>query len=242
MKGEIMAYRFVKDVNDMRGLKDVLDVDFSPKKTCTYDCVNCGLGRTNNLTAERREFHPAEEVFNEIRDFISEKGTPQHIMLTGSGEPTLYAGFGELASLIKDKFKNLKVMIYTNFSLLNQEQVRKEVALCDIVWGNFNTAVDDEFTKVYQPHESIKLQDVMDGLLKFRTEYQGALEPDTRFLRGINDSEKNIDGLKEFMKNVNPDKYRIFDAKYKGKELTQDFIATLKGTFDDLLFEVEYNV
>lgn len=237
-----MGYTFVREATDLRGLKNVLGVDFSPKKTCTYDCINCGLGRTNTLTAKRSEFHPAEEVFDEIRSYISEKDTPQHIMLTGSGEPTLYAGFGKLAAMIKNEFQDLKVMIYTNFSLLIRDEVRREVALCDIVWGNFNTVVDDEFKIVYRPHESIKLQDVMEGLKKFRAEYNGILGPDTRFFYGINDNEKNIDGLKNFMTDVNPDKYYIFDAKCNGQQLTEDFIEMLKKKFRDLPFKIEYNV
>ncbi|UCG91544.1 MAG: radical SAM protein [candidate division WOR-3 bacterium] len=237
-----MAYTFVRDAKDLRGLKNVMGVDFSPKKTCTYDCIDCGLGRTNTLTTERSEFYPAEEVFNEIRSYIREKGAPQHILLTGSGEPTLYAGFGKLATMIKNEFQDLKVMVYSNFSLLSREEVRQEVALCDIVWGSFNTVIDDQFKKVYRPHESIKLQDVREGLKKFRAEYHGILEPDTRFFKGINDSEKNVDGLKKFMKDVNPQKYYIFDPKHKGEPLAEDFIEMIKKKFIDLPFKIEYNV
>jgi wyosine [tRNA(Phe)-imidazoG37] synthetase (radical SAM superfamily) len=237
-----MAYKFVRDVTDIRGFENVLGVDFSPKKACTYDCVTCPLGRTNPLTTERSEFYPVEEVFNEIRSYISDNDRPQHIMLTGSGEPTLYAGFGKLAAMIKAEFQDIKVGVYTNFSLLHLEHVRQEVAHCDLVFGNFNTVCDDEFKRFYRPHESVRLQDVMGGIKTFRAEYKGFLAPDTRFLNGMNDSEKNVDGLKEFMKDVMPDKYYIFDAKYKGQSLTKDFVDMLKKKFDDLPFDTEYNV
>jgi wyosine [tRNA(Phe)-imidazoG37] synthetase (radical SAM superfamily) len=242
MKGDRMAYKFVRDVTDLRGLKDVLDIDFSPKKTCTYDCINCGLGRTNILTDKRDEFHPPNDVFNEIKSYINEKGAPQHIMLTGSGEPTLYAGFGKLVEMIKNEFPDLKSMVFSNFSLLHREEVRKEVALCDMVWGNFNTVIEDEFKKIYRPHESVRLQDVMDGLKKFKAEYSGIFEPETRFLTGINDNEKNVDGLREFMISVNPSKYHIFDAKYGGRPLSKDFVSMLKRKFENPPFKVEYHV
>jgi wyosine [tRNA(Phe)-imidazoG37] synthetase (radical SAM superfamily) len=236
-----MPYKFVGNVTDMRGLKDVLSIDFSPPKTCNYDCVYCAAGRTNFLTNARNEFHPAEDIFNEIRTYINDNGAPQHILLTGSGEPTLYAQFGKLAGMIKDEFRNLKVIIYSNFSLLNREDIRNEVAVCDIVGGNFNTVFEDEFSKIYRPHESIKLHDVMDGLKKFRSEYDGIFEPDTRFLRGINDNERNVEGLKAFMKDISPSRYLVFATKFNTQPLANNFLEVVKKEFEDLPFAVEYN-
>ncbi len=237
-----MQYRFVKDLTDLRGLKDVLGIDFSPKKTCTFDCVNCGLGRTNILTDERSEFHPTKDVFDEIMSYINEKGAPQHIMLTGSGEPTLYAGFGKLVAMIKGELPNIKTMVFSNFSLFHQEEVRKEVELCDIVWGNLNTVIDDEFMKMYRPHKSVVLRDVMDGLRHFRAEYNGIFEIDTRFLFGMNDNEKSVDGLREFMKDITPDRYHVFDAKYGNQPLSPKFVEITKKKFGDLPFPIEYKV
>jgi wyosine [tRNA(Phe)-imidazoG37] synthetase (radical SAM superfamily) len=237
-----MAYKFVGDVIDVRGLKEVLGIDFSPKKTCTYDCINCVSGRTNILTDERSEFHPPEDVFNEIESYIKAKGAPQHILLTGSGEPTLYAGFGKLAGMIKEGFPDIKVIVYSNFSLLDREEVRHEVGVCDIVIGNFNTVVDDEFKKIYRPIASIRLQNVMDGMKAFRNNYKGNFMTDTRFFAGINDNEKNASGLREFMKDINPHEYHIMDAKYGGKPLSPDFVSMVKEKFNDVPFNVKYNI
>jgi wyosine [tRNA(Phe)-imidazoG37] synthetase (radical SAM superfamily) len=242
MKGEIMSYKYVTGVDDLRGFKDVMGIDFSPKKTCTYDCVNCGLGRTNILTDVRDEFHPPKDVFNEIKSYINENGMPKHIMLTGSGEPSLYAGFGTLVEMIKHEFPDIKTMVFSNFSLLQRDDVRREIALCDMVWGNFNTVIESEFEEIYRPHKSIHVKDVMDGLMRFKADYLGVFETDTRFLKGMNDNEKNVDGLKAFMKAISPRKYHIFDAKYGGKTLVPDFVDLVKKKFEDLPFAVEYNV
>lgn len=237
-----MPYRFVTGVNDLRSFKDVLGIDFSPKKTCTYDCVNCISGRTNILTDKRDEFHPPDDVFGEIETFINEDHMPEHVLLTGSGEPTLYAGFGTLARMIKERFPDVKVMVYSNFSLLDREEVRREVAACDIVAGNFYTVFDNEFKRIYRPIESIKLKNVMDGMKAFRTEYNGSFMTDTRFFAGINDNEKNVDGLREFMTEINPHKYYIMDAKYGGKPLSPDFVSMVKKEFSDVPFQVEYKL
>jgi wyosine [tRNA(Phe)-imidazoG37] synthetase (radical SAM superfamily) len=236
-----MPYKYVGNVADMHGLKDVLKIDFSPPKTCTYDCVFCDVGRTNFLTNARSKFHPAEDVFNEIRDHISDKGAPQHILLTGSGEPTLYARFGKLTRMIKDEFRNIKLVVYSNCSLLKREDVRNEVAVCDIVGGHFNTVSEDEFSKIHRPHRSIKLHDVMDGLKKFRNEHNGIFELDTLLLRGINDNERNVEGLSAFVKDIRPSRYRVFAIKYKGQALAKDFLELVKKRFEDFPFAVEYN-
>lgn len=237
-----MAYKFVRDVKDIRGLKSVLDIDFSPKKTCNYDCVTCVSGRTNFLTGERKEFHPAEDVFSEIKSYIETNGAPEHILLTGSGEPTLYAGFGKLAGMIKDEFPDLKVLVYSNFTLLHREEVRREVALCDLVWGHVNTVIEDQFSKMYRPHESVRLPEMIDGMKKFRVDYNGNFTIDTRFLAGMNDTEENINGLRELMVSLNPSTYHIIDAKYGGKPLNENFVGILKRKFDGLPFAVEYHL
>ncbi|UCD05573.1 MAG: radical SAM protein [candidate division WOR-3 bacterium] len=237
-----MPYRFVTGVNDVRNFKDVLGIDFSPKKTCTFDCINCISGRTNILTDKRDEFHPPNDVFSEIETFVNEDHMPEHVLLTGSGEPTLYAGFGTLARMIKERFPDIKVVVYSNFSLLDREEVRREVGVCDIVAGNFYTVCEDEFKKIYRPIESIRLQNVMDGMKIFRNEYDGVFMVDTRFFAGINDTEKNLDGLREFMEKINPHKYYIIDAKYGGNPLPSAFIDLVKSKFDGVPFEVEYRV
>lgn len=237
-----MTYRFVTGVNDIRGFKDVLGIDFSPKKTCTYDCVNCISGRTNILTDKRDEFYPPNDVFNEIETFVNEDHMPEHVLLTGSGEPTLYAGFGTLARMIKGRFPDIKVVVYSNFSLIDREEVRREVGACDIVIGNFNTVVDDEYRRIYRPIESVKLQNVMDGMMTFSNDYRGIFMTDTRFFTGINDNEKNVDGLREFMERINPHEYHIMDAKYGGKPLSPDFVSMVKEKFNDVPFQVESHI
>jgi wyosine [tRNA(Phe)-imidazoG37] synthetase (radical SAM superfamily) len=38
-----------------------LGVDILPYKTCTIDCLFCQLGRTSNLTIQRKSFFPQGE-------------------------------------------------------------------------------------------------------------------------------------------------------------------------------------
>jgi len=114
-----MEYKFLKEITNALGCQNVLPVDFSPKKTCNHDCIYCGVGRTTKWTMERSEFYPIEDVFSEINKYIENNGIVEYILLTGSGEPALYSGFGELADKIREKFPSIGIIAYTNGSLLN---------------------------------------------------------------------------------------------------------------------------
>lgn len=223
-----MKYKFVKGTAPILGFQDVLSVDFSPKKTCNFDCIYCDVGRTSTWLNERQEFFTVEEVFDEIENYIIQNGEIKYIMLTGSGEPALFKSFGALVSLIKKKYPNIKLMAYTNGSLLSRSDVQSEFTKLDIIGCNLNAVYEKEFRTVTQALEAVHLRDILDGLLKFKKLFQGVLFVDTKFVHDVNDTERNLDGLIEYINELKPDKYTIINRKYKGKLLSDEFIATVK--------------
>jgi wyosine [tRNA(Phe)-imidazoG37] synthetase (radical SAM superfamily) len=72
-----------------RRLGRSLGVDLVPFKTCSYDCIDCQLGRTPCRTVEREEWVPLDAVLDELKRKLSSR--PDYITLSGSGEPTLYS-------------------------------------------------------------------------------------------------------------------------------------------------------
>ncbi|HPE46376.1 MAG TPA: radical SAM protein, partial [Deltaproteobacteria bacterium] len=59
-----------------RRLGRSLGVDLVPYKTCTYDCIYCQLGRTTNLTVDRQEWFPLDEIIDELKDKLATRPTP----------------------------------------------------------------------------------------------------------------------------------------------------------------------
>jgi len=234
-----MEYKFVKDVMNALGCQNVLKVDFSPKKTCNFDCIYCSVGRTTNWLMERTEFYPVEEIFSEISSYIDNNGEVNYIMLTGSGEPALYSGFGRLSEMIKQQYPNIGIMAYTNGTLLNRKDVQTEFSNCDIIGCNLNSVYEGEFKKICRPLTKVRLQDTLNGLKEFSKHFKGILLFDTKFVRDINDTEKNVQGLIEYLKEVQPNKYTVINRKYKGQELTEEFKAFLEQTMRDLPFPVD---
>ena len=69
-------------------------------------------------------------VLNELNRKLTFR--PDYITLSGSGEPTLHSGLGEIIERIRG-MTAVPVAVLTNGSLLWQKAVRKEVALADVV-------------------------------------------------------------------------------------------------------------
>src|SRR3989338_4582504 len=82
-----------------RRLGRSLGIDLIPHKTCTYDCLYCQVGHTTDKTAVRKNWVRADEIIAELKTRLSSK--PDCITLSGSGEPTLFSGCGELLKKIK---------------------------------------------------------------------------------------------------------------------------------------------
>jgi len=157
-------------------------------------------------------------------------------MLTGSGEPALYSKFGVLVDLIKRKYRNAKIMAYTNASLLSRNDVINEFSKCDIIGCNLNAVYDIEFQNACRPLDTVKLKSALEGLLRFKKQFQGVLFVDTKFVPGINDTERNLLGLIDYLKELSPDKYTIIHRKFKGQEPEAEFIDLSRERISELTF------
>ncbi|MGC9779278.1 MAG: radical SAM protein [Candidatus Heimdallarchaeota archaeon] len=237
-----MNCKFVKGIIEALGFKNVLKVDFSPKKTCNFDCVYCGVGRTSTWLNERSEFYPVEDVFFEIDYYIEHNGEIRYVMLTGSGEPALYKGFGELVAKIKQKYPNLKIMAYTNCSLLSRKDVHYEFLQCDVLGCNLNAVYNDEFQKICQPFSPVRLKDALNGLVQFKKVFKGVIFVDSKFVKDLNDTHRNLNGLIEYLADLKPDRYIAVIRNYKGTKPTDEFVNLVKQKVDDLHFTTKVYV
>jgi len=153
-----------------RRLGRSLGVDLVPLKTCTYDCIYCQLGQTTCKTMERKEWVPLEGVLENLEEKLSTK--PDYITLSGSGEPTLYSRVDELIDHVK-KMTDVPVAVLTNGSLLWHQDVRRQLRNADLVIPSLDAGDDAMFRLVNRPCEGISFEQMFDGLIDFRREFQG---------------------------------------------------------------------
>ena len=94
------------------------------------DCIYCQLGKTAQLTNERKIYVPTQDVLDEISriplHFVD------HITFAGRGEPTLAKNLGEMIRGIK-AIRHEKVAVLTNSSLMHLKEVRDDLMAADFV-------------------------------------------------------------------------------------------------------------
>lgn len=189
-----------------RRLGRSLGVDVVPMKTCTYDCIYCQLGRTTNKTIERREWAPLDALLTEVRGKLST--APDVITISGSGEPTLYAGLGELIQGIRT-MTTIPVAVLTNGSLLWDEEVSHEVAQADLVIPSLDAGTPDVYARVNRPHASITFKQMLDGLIDFRRRFRGRYWLEVFLVTGYRGGSEDVDDLVRAASRIGPDRIQL---------------------------------
>ncbi|NVM19078.1 MAG: radical SAM protein [Candidatus Lokiarchaeota archaeon] len=237
-----MKKQYLNDILDHPLLGKLLPVDFSPLKTCSFNCYYCSLGKTTNMTMEREEFYPVQDVFQEIDAYLQQNDPPDTIFLTGSGEPALFSKFGELARKIKEKYPTITITAYSNASLLTDPEVRKDFCECDIMQFNLNAVKAEEFRILNRHHGNVRIENVLEGLKIFKTESNKPIWIHTIFGDNFNISKENIIGLRNFISELKPDKYiiRKFEIENDVKPLSNETINFIRSQMDSLDCECKY--
>jgi wyosine [tRNA(Phe)-imidazoG37] synthetase (radical SAM superfamily) len=146
---------------------------FSPRgKTCSFDCTYCEWGATVNPLVERREFVTLAELKKELE---TAKGvSADYATFAGGGEPTLVSNLGEAIEIVKSTLK-LPVAVITNSSLMPRQDVRRELARADLVIAKVDAPNEEVFHAVNRPCKGYTLDEIIQGIKRFREEYKGKL-------------------------------------------------------------------
>ncbi len=185
-----------------------LGVDLVRPKTCSFDCIYCQLGSTDNKTVKRKEYVPKDEILAEIKEAFKEGIEPDYITLSGSGEPTLNKFSGEIIEGI-GSITDTPTAVLTNSSLLFRKTVRDEVNKADLVVPSLDAVSQPCFEKVNRPHPSLKAEDIVDGLCRFAGSYQGEMWLEVMVVRGFNDTDQEIALISEAISRIEPDKVQL---------------------------------
>ena len=140
---------------------------------CSLRCVYCQLGRINLHATERR-------VFVETRRVLADLGRSRWraadvVTFSGSGEPTLAANLGECVAGVK-ALTAKPVAVLTNATLLEDPQVRRDLARADRVSCKLDAADEETFKRVGRPAQGLTLARVVSGIKLLRAEFPGKLD------------------------------------------------------------------
>jgi wyosine [tRNA(Phe)-imidazoG37] synthetase (radical SAM superfamily) len=158
-----------------------LGIDLLPGrgKACCFGCVYCQLGVTTKPTVERAEFVNLDDL---ARELAAVKGVPaDHVTFSGTGEPTLAANLGRAMDVARQEL-GLPVAVLTNSALISREDVREELAKADVVVAKLDAPDERLFRLINRPLGPITLEEILEGLRRFRSGYRGKLALQMMFM------------------------------------------------------------
>jgi wyosine [tRNA(Phe)-imidazoG37] synthetase (radical SAM superfamily) len=209
MNNEANTSKYVFGPVPSRRLGRSLGVDLLPYKTCTFDCIYCDLGRTTHKTISRGFFVSPKEIERELGLALpSLEKRPDYITLSGSGEPTLNQNLGDIIHSIK-RVTSIPLAVLTNGSLLFIEDVRIDLMEADVVLPSLDAVNPLIFECVNRPHPSLKIDELIPGLIQFRKQYRGQIWLEVVLCRGVNDDKEEIERLKGVIERIQPDRVQL---------------------------------
>jgi wyosine [tRNA(Phe)-imidazoG37] synthetase (radical SAM superfamily) len=205
-----MESRYVFGPTPSRRLGRSLGIDPVPLKTCNWNCVYCQLGRSTPLVNDRRDYHPTDEILAEVRDVLDrhDPGQIDWVTFVGSGEPLLHEGLGTMIREVK-AMTELPVAVCTNGSLLFLPDVREAVRVADAVLPTVSAGSPELYRRINRPHPDVPYESHIGGIIVFSHEYEGELWPEVMLIKGVNDTEAALLGLRSVLRQMRPGKVHI---------------------------------
>lgn len=192
-----------------RRLGRSLGIDLLPFKTCSLDCIYCECGWTTTRTTERAEWVPTAAVLEELDRVLADHPPLDYVTFSGSGEPTLHSGIGDVIHHLKMHYPQYRVAVLTNATLLGDPGVQHDLQTADLVVPSLDAATRKAFARVCRPVRGVHIEEVIEGIASFRKNYPGLMLLEIFIAPGINDSETELAALREAALRIAPDAVQL---------------------------------
>jgi len=193
-----------------RRLGRSLGINNIPAKVCSYSCVYCQLGRTIKTCIERRAFYDPEQIFKNVKERIGEAKAKDekidYLTFVPDGEPTLDVNLGREMELLKAL--NRPIAILTNASLLWRADVKEDLLKADLVSVKIDAVSEKNWRKINRPHKSLKIDEILNGIIEFSGEFKGKLITETMLIDGLDYSDE-LEKTADFLSKIRPHKAYI---------------------------------
>lgn len=185
-------------------------IDLIPSKVCNFNCIYCEVGPTVHLTCDRQEYYPTADIIAEIDQLLADPDAAKLdiFTVTASGEPTLHSGLGTVIRHIKSK-TDKPVAVLTNGSTFHRADVRQELMAADLVIPSLDSARPESYRRINRPAQCADLDDIINGLVRFGSEFTGEVRLEILLAKGINDSEEDIDALVKTVAKIRPARIQL---------------------------------
>jgi wyosine [tRNA(Phe)-imidazoG37] synthetase (radical SAM superfamily) len=186
-----------------RRLGRSLGINNIPAKNCSYSCVYCQVGKTTDLSCERRVFRKPEQIATEVKKRIQNASlrneTVDYLTFAPDGEPTLDINLDNEISLLKRT--GTRVAVLTNASLIWRRDVRQALQKADMVSLKVDAVYDDTWRRMNRPCKDLRLDLILEGMATFAKDFKGVITSETMLVRNV-DYAKEFDEIADFLKSL----------------------------------------
>ena len=216
-----------------------LGIDLSPtKKQCNFDCLYCEL-EPAKMIDKQEEIISVKEIISALQDSLKAHQDIDVITITANGEPTLYPYLKELMIEINKIKGEIKTLILSNGSTINNIKVQDALILFDTVKLSLDCASQKCLKRLDRVYSNITIEDIKYGMLKFRKRYKNPLIIEVLIVKNINDKVEEIEKLNSFLLKLNPTRIDIGTIDrppaYKVEALTYEELRYISLKFDSTL-------
>jgi len=190
-----------------RRLGRSLGINNIPPKVCSYACIYCQLGRTKKMRTKRACFYEPDTIKDEVESRLSnlhgKNEKVDYLTFVADGEPTLDINLGKTIAALKEF--GVKTAVITNASLIYDPDVRDDLARADWVSLKCDAVSLDVWREINRPYGWLDHEQIMNGMLDFREQFDGELATETMLIKGINDNQEQLHETACFLKQIQPD-------------------------------------
>ena len=207
-----------------------VDLVSTTGKTCSFDCIYCQLGRTVHPLVRRREFESMSHLAQELETV--KNLVVDYVTFSGVAEPTLASNLGQAIELVKSILGS-PVAVLTNSSLMPREDVRCELGQADVVVVKVDAPNEELFRRINRPKIKSTLDEILQAIRLFRSEYQGKLALQMMFVEANRDCASEMARIAE---ELSPDEVQINTPlrPCAVKPLTPEEIVAIRQEFAGL--------
>ncbi|MFC2113407.1 radical SAM protein [Bacteroidota bacterium] len=191
------------------------------RKVCTFNCIYCECGWTNDRHLPSDGFPSRELIAESLKKKLKEmRGggfLPDALTYAGNGEPTLHPDFPGVIDdtiRIRDQYApESKVVVLSNASLAHRDGIREALMRVDRNILKLDTGIEDTFLRLNQPPAGISLEDIIRNLKLFDRN----LIIQTLFIRGShkgvvidNTTEEELSALLILYDEIRPAEIQVY--------------------------------
>lgn len=186
-----------------------LGIDLSPtSKQCNFDCLYCELDKAKTVS-KQTEILEVEDIIQELKVALQNHKNIDVITFTANGEPTLYPKLSTLVDEV-DKIKgDIKTLILSNGANIYEKNIQQTLQKIDIVKLSIDCISEKCFQKLDRVDKSIDCSKIVDGMIGFRKLHKKQLITETLFVKTLNDSQEEIEGIYKALQKIKPNRVDI---------------------------------